>query len=71
MNATRLLLGGRIHSPAMPDATAAAAPPLEPPADSAPSRGLRVGPKASGSVVKLSPSSAELVLPKMTSPAAL
>jgi hypothetical protein len=55
----------------MPEATAAAAPPLDPPADSRESRGLTVAPWARVSVVKLSPSSAELVLPKMTRPAAL
>src|SRR5215470_17688447 len=35
----------------MPDATAAAAPPLEPPALCSRLHGLRVGPKISGSVV--------------------
>jgi hypothetical protein len=53
-----------------PAATAAAEPPLEPPALRDGSHGLRVGPCASGSVVKLSPNSGVLVLPMICRPAA-
>src|SRR5512139_37712 len=52
-------------------ATAAAAPPLEPPGVRLGSHGLRHGPKASGSVVGVSPNSGVLVRPRITSPAAL
>ena len=53
----------------MPAATAAAAPPLDPPAEWSRFHGLRVGPNSSGSVDALSPISGVLVLPKTTSPA--
>src|SRR5262245_10560042 len=52
-------------------ATAAAAPPLEPPGVRSVSHGLRVGPSASGSVVGCNPNSGRLVLPQATRPAAL
>src|SRR5208282_5310712 len=52
-------------------ATAAADPPLEPPVERVTSQGLRLGPKASGSVVALSPNSGVLVLPTLIKPAAL
>ena len=55
----------------MPDATAAAEPPLDPPALCARFHGLRVGPKRRGSVEAASPISGVLVLPKMTRPARL
>ncbi len=54
----------------IPDATAAAAPPLEPPGERLVSHGLRVGPYASGSVVTVDASSGRLVLPTITNPAA-
>ena len=54
----------------MPDATAAAAPPLEPPGVREVSQGLRVGPHANGSVVGTLPSSGLFVRPAMTRPAA-
>ena len=54
----------------MPAATAAAAPPDEPPAVRPGSHGLRVGPVASDSVEMLMPSSEVAVRPKATSPAA-
>ncbi len=50
-------------------ATAAAAPPLEPPEMRVTSQGLRVGPWSCGSQVSDRPSSQVLVRPKMTSPA--
>src|SRR3954470_14861470 len=50
-------------------ATAAAAPPLEPPEMWARFHGLRVGPCNFGSQVSESPSSHVLVRPKITSPA--
>ena len=53
----------------MPAATAAAAPPEDPPAEWSRFQGLRVGPFATGSVVQEMPSSGVLVRPKMTSPA--
>ena len=56
---------------AMPDATAAAEPPLDPPALCARFHGLRVGPKSRGSVELASPISGVFVLPKMTRPARL
>ena len=56
---------------AMPDATAAAEPPLDPPALCARFHGLRVGPKRRGSVELASPISGVFVLPKMTRPARL
>src|SRR5215470_17161149 len=55
----------------MPEATAAAAPPLEPPALWVRLHGLRVGPNRRGSVDGASPISGVLVLPKITSPARL
>ena len=54
----------------MPDATAAAEPPDDPPGVRARSHGLWVGPNASGSVVGMMPSSGVLVRPTITSPAA-
>ena len=51
------------------EATAAADPPLEPPAERVMSHGLRVGPKVGFCVSMERPSSGRLVLPKMTSPA--
>ena len=73
-----MLAGPRIEPPpslacaagTMPAATAAAAPPLEPPALCAGFHGLRVGPYASGSVVGSSASSGVLVRPSETRPAA-
>src|SRR5215212_2602959 len=50
--------------------TEAAAPPDEPPEMRSVSQGLRVGPYSRGSQVSESPSSQELVRPKITSPAA-
>src|SRR5262249_40046286 len=55
----------------MPAATAAAAPPLDPPALRPTSQGFRVGPLATGSVPGDSANSGELVRPMMTSPASL
>ena len=52
-------------------ATAAAEPPLEPPAVRVGSHGLRVGPNSTGSVVALSPNSGVLVRPRIISPARL
>ena len=54
----------------MPAATAAAEPPLEPPALCAGFQGLRVAPYASGSVVGRSASSGVFVRPSETRPAA-
>jgi hypothetical protein len=54
----------------MPAATAAAAPPLEPPGEYSRFHGLRVGPQATGSVMPFAPSSGVFVRPKITSPAA-
>src|SRR6266566_700998 len=53
----------------MPAATAAAAPPLEPPALISQFQGFLVGPNSRGSVEVESPNSGVLVLPKMTRPA--
>ena len=53
----------------MPAATAAAAPPLEPPGEYSGFQGFNVGPVNSGSVVTASASSGVLVFPKITSPA--
>src|SRR5688572_30373025 len=50
----------------IPEATAAAVPPLEPPVLRVMSHGLREGPYASGSVVGTRPSSGQLVLPRNT-----
>ena len=55
----------------MPAATAAAAPPLEPPALWSSFHGLRVGPNRRGSVDGARPISGVLVLPATTSPARL
>jgi hypothetical protein len=54
----------------IPDATAAAEPPLEPPGERPVSHGLRVGPHAVGSVVGRLPNSGLLVRPAITNPAA-
>ncbi len=54
----------------MPDATAAADPPLDPPVERVRSQGLCDAPYASGSVVTLVASSGVLVLPTNTKPAA-
>ena len=53
----------------IPAATAAADPPDDPPGVRDRSHGLWVGPKASGSVVGMIPSSGELVRPTITRPA--
>src|SRR4029077_15996369 len=53
----------------MREATAAAAPPLDPPELWARFHGLRVGPCSCGSQVSESPSSQVLVRPKITRPA--
>ena len=53
----------------IPHATAAAEPPLEPPAVRVRSHGLRVGPKSAGSVNGVRPNSGVLVLPRSTKPA--
>src|SRR5207244_6485362 len=53
----------------IPQATAAAAPPLEPPALNSRFHGLRVGPNSFGSTEVERPNSEVLVLPRMTSPA--
>ena len=53
----------------MPEATAAAEPPDEPPVEWSVCHGLREGPKRRGSVVGRMPSSGVLVLPHMTKPA--
>src|SRR5690606_8832071 len=55
----------------MPEATAAADPPEDPPAVRVRSQGLRVGPKASGSEVKESANSGVFDFPRITRPAAL
>ena len=52
-------------------ATAAAEPPLEPPAVRSIAQGFRVGPNARGSVVGRIPNSGVFVLPRMTKPARL
>ena len=54
----------------IPDATAAADPPLDPPVLRVRSQGLWVAPYASGSVVMLVASSGVFVLPTNTNPAA-
>ena len=54
----------------MPEATAAAAPPLEPPGEWSVSHGLRVGPHAVGSVHGRLPNSGLFVRPAITNPAA-
>ena len=55
----------------MPVATAAAAPPEEPPAVCSRFHGLRVLPCNCDSVVEVMPISGEVVRPKIDSPAAL
>ena len=55
----------------MPDATAAAEPPEEPPVEWSVFHGLRDGPKRRGSVVGRIPSSGVFVLPQMTKPASM
>ena len=55
----------------MPDATAAAEPPEDPPVEWPVFHGLRDGPKRCGSVVGRMPSSGVLVLPQMTKPASM
>src|SRR5437667_5738870 len=55
----------------IPDATAAAEPPLEPPVARVVSQGFRVGPNSAGSVVGKMPNSGVLVFPSMTRPARL
>ena len=52
-----------------PAATAAAAPPLDPPVDRSRSHGFRVGPYAIGSVVTVLAISGRFVRPSDTSPA--
>jgi len=72
------LAGMRIEPPpsfacaagTIPDATAAADPPLEPPGERVTSQGFFVGPYASASLVAVSPNSGVAVLPRNTSPAA-
>ena len=54
----------------IPEATAAADPPLDPPGEWSRFHGLRVAPQASGSVVGRLPNSGLLVRPAMTRPAA-
>ena len=53
----------------IPPATAAAAPPEEPPGVRVVSHGLRVGPPSRGSVVGRIPNSGMLVMPTITNPA--
>ena len=53
----------------MPAATAAAVPPLEPPAECSVAHGLRVGPNRRGSVVGRMPNSGAFVFPTTTRPA--
>ena len=55
----------------MPEATAAADPPDDPPAVRSSAQGLRVGPKRTGSVVEWLPNSGVLVLPRTMRPARL
>ena len=55
----------------IPAATAAAAPPEDPPGVWSVSQGLRAGPKRCGSVMPLAPNSGVLVLPKTCSPASI
>src|SRR5262245_19504628 len=55
----------------IPAATAAAAPPLDPPDVRSSAHGLRVAPQANGCVVGRLPISGVFVRPAMTSPAAL
>ena len=60
---------GTQASGAIPAATAAAEPPLEPPGTLSKSQGLRVGKKAEFSVDEPMANSSMLVLPKMGRPA--
>src|SRR5690242_10146668 len=53
----------------MPDATAAADPPLDPLVERSRSQGLRVGPNRAGSQAGAIPNSGVLVLPRTTRPA--
>jgi hypothetical protein len=53
----------------IPDATAAAEPPLDPPGVRVLSHGFRVAPKSRGSVVGRKPNSGQFVFPRKTSPA--
>ena len=77
-NSPQQLAGIRIEPPpslawaivTIPELTAAAEPPLEPPVVRSVSQGLRLGPYARGSVVGRMPSSGVLVLPMVTKPAA-
>ncbi len=55
----------------MPEATAAADPPDEPPVEWSVFHGLRVAPKRFGSVVGRMPSSGVFVFPQITKPAAM
>jgi hypothetical protein len=55
---------------AVPWATAAAEPPLEPPGTRSSARGLRTGPNAEFSVEEPMANSSQLVLPMMIPPAA-
>jgi hypothetical protein len=55
----------------MPEATAAAVPPLEPPGVTLASHGFSVGPYKTGSVEMDQPFSGAFDLPTSTSPAAL
>lgn len=55
----------------IPAATAAAAPPDDPPGVRSRSHGLRVGPKRRGSVTGRIPTSGALVTPTITKPASL
>ena len=55
----------------MPDATAAADPPEDPPVECSVLHGLRDGPKRRGSAVGRMPNSGVLVLPQMTNPASM
>src|SRR5919206_4917410 len=76
-NNPQQLAGMRIEPPpsvacaigSMRDATAAAAPPLDPPALNSGFHGLRVGPNRFGSTEVDSPNSEVLVLPRITKPA--
>ncbi len=77
-NTPQQLAGARMEPPlsvptasgASPAATAAAAPPLDPPAVRDRSHGFRVGPKTRLSVTALCPNSGVLVFPSTTAPAA-
>ena len=53
----------------MPEATAAAAPPEEPPGVWSGFQGLRVAPVTTGSVEAVNPNSGVVVLPETMSPA--